>query len=145
MVSKREKKDTTVFNMGLCTSRSTVTLDPSAHILSADGVERATSEGGSLRGSSGLDQGILMVQPLKHKTHDGSLAGGGGGCRPKSVGGVKQSAKGYLELGGKGGEGEAHIWQEAEDQDEGDDGNEVEELINFVGSEESLRSEFLEE
>lgn len=134
-----------MFNMGLCTSRSTVTLDPSAHILSVDGVERAASEGGSLRGSSILDQGILMVQPLKHKTTEGSLAGGGGGCRPKSVGAVKQSAKGYLELGGKGGEGEAQIWQEAEDQDEGDDGNEVEELINFVGSEESLRSEFLEE
>lgn len=131
--------------MGLCTSRSTVTLDPSAHILSMDGGERAAAEGGSLQGSSDLDQGILMVQPHKHKTTEGSLAGGGGGCRPKSVGAVKQSAKGYLELGGKGGEGEARTWHEAEDHDEGEDGNEVEELINFVGSEESLRSEFLEE
>lgn len=130
-------------NMGLCTSKSTVTLDPSAHILSADGAGRAAAEGVSLRGSSVLDEGILVVQPLKHKTNEASAGGGGGGCRPKSGAAVNQSAKGYLELGGKGGEGEAQTWQEAEDQDEGDD--EVEELINFVGSEESLRSEFLEE
>lgn len=129
--------------MGLCTSKSTVTLDPSAHILSVDGAGRAAAEGVSLQGSSVLDEGILMVQPLKHKTNEGSAGGGGGGCRPKSSAAVNQSAKGYLELGGKGGEGEAQTWQEAEDQDEGDD--EVEELINFAGSEESLRSEFLEE
>lgn len=134
-------------NMGLCSSKSTVTLDPSAHILSVDGGSRVAAEGVSLRGSSVLDERILMVQPLKHKANEGSTKGGGaaGGCRPKSGGAVNQSAKGYLELGGKGGEGEAQTWQEVEDQDEGDDGNEVEELINFAGSEESLRSEFLEE
>lgn len=129
--------------MGLCTSKSTVTLNPNAHMLSVDGASCAAGEGVSLEGSSILDEGILMVQPLKSKTSEGPAGGGGAG--PKSAGVVHQSAKGYLELGGKGGEREAQTSQEVADEDEGDNDNEVEELINFAGSEESLRSEFLEE
>lgn len=128
------------WNMGLCTSKSTVTLDPSAHTLSVDRASHAAEERLSLEGTPILDEGILMVQPVKHRAED--TAGGGGG-RPKSGGAVNQTAKGYLELGGKG-EGEPQMSQEAEEEDEDDNGDEVEELINFSDSEESLRSEFLE-
>ncbi|GLD48524.1 F-BAR and double SH3 domains protein 1-like protein [Lates japonicus] len=126
--------------MGLCTSKSTVTLDPSAHTLSADRTSQAAGEGVSPEGTPILDEGILMVQPVKSKAE----GGGGGGGGTKSVGLVNQTAKGYLELGGKGGEGEAQTSREAEEEDEDEDGDEVEELINFSDSEGSLRSEFLE-
>lgn len=127
--------------MGLCTSKSTVTLDPSAHTLSVDRASRAAEERVSLEGTPILDEGILMVQPVKHRAEDTAEGGGG---RPKSGGAVNQTAKGYLELGGKGGEGEPQMSQEAEEEDEDDNGDEVEELNNFSDSEESLRSEFLE-
>ncbi len=128
--------------MGLCTSKSTITLDPSAHTLCADQSSRATGEGLSPEGTPILDEGILMVQPVKRKTES---EGGGGGGRPKSGGAVNQTAKGYLELGGKGGgEGEAQTSQEAEEEEEDEEGDEVEELINFSDSDGSLRSEFLE-
>ncbi|KAL7395118.1 hypothetical protein ABVT39_010424 [Epinephelus coioides] len=123
--------------MGLCTSKSTVTLDPSTHILSADRASHAAGESVSPEGTPILDEGILMVQPVKSK------AEGGGGT--KSGGVVNQTAKGYLELGGKGGgEGEAQTSREAEEENEDEEGDEVEELINFSDSEGSLRSEFLE-
>ncbi|KAG8003791.1 F-BAR and double SH3 domains protein 1, partial [Nibea albiflora] len=123
--------------MGLCTSKSTVTLDPSAHTLSADRASRVAGEGVSPEGTPILDEGILKVQPVKSKAD-----GGGGGGGPKSGAAVSQTAKGYLELGGKGGvEGEAQTSREAEEEDEDEDGDEVEELINFSDSEGSLRSE----
>lgn len=126
--------------MGLCTSKSTVTLDPSAHTLSADRASRVAGEGVSPEGTPILDEGILKVQPVKSKAD-----GGGGGGGPKSGAAVSQTAKGYLELGGKGGvEGEAQTSREAEEEDEDEEGDVVEELINFSDSEGSLRSEFLE-
>lgn len=126
--------------MGLCTSKSTVTLDPSAHTLSIDGANHETGEGVSPEGTPILDKGILMVQPVKSKAGGG---GGGGGGGIKCTGALNQTAKAYLELGGMGGgEGEAQTSREAEKEDE--DGDEVEELINFSDSEGSLRSEFLE-
>lgn len=128
--------------MGLCTSKSTVTLDPNAHTLSADRASHAAGEGVSREGTPILDEGILMVQPVKSKAEGG---GGGGGGGTKSGGAVNQTAKGYLELGGKGGgEGETQTSREAEEEDEDEEGDEVEELINFSDSEGSLRSEFLE-
>lgn len=123
--------------MGLCTSKSTITLDPSAHTLCADQSSHATGEGVSPEGTPILDEGILMVQPVKRKTE----SEGGGGGQPKSGGAVNQTAKGYLELGG---EGEAQTSQEAEEEEEDEEGDEVEELINFSDSDGSLRSEFLE-
>ncbi|KAK5925623.1 hypothetical protein CgunFtcFv8_018133 [Champsocephalus gunnari] len=75
--------------MGLCTSKSTVTLDPSAQTLSADGASQAEGEGVSPEGTLIFGKGILMVQPVTSKAE-----GGGGG--------TKSGAKGYLELGGKG-------------------------------------------
>lgn len=122
--------------MGHCTSKSTVTLDPSAHTLSADEAIHAAGKGISPEGTPILDEGILMVQPVKSKAE-----GGGGGS--KSGGAVNQAAKGYLEVGGKGRhEREARISLETEEEDE--EGDEVEELINFSDSEGSLRSEFLQ-
>ncbi len=127
--------------MGLCTSKSTVTLDPNAHTLSVDRASHAAGEGVSREGTPILDEGILMVQPVKSKAE----GGGGGGGGTKSGGVLNQTAKGYLELGGKGGgEGERETSQEAEEEDEDEEGDEVEELINFSDSEGSLRSEFLE-
>lgn len=83
-----------------------------------------------------------MVQPVKSKAEAG---GGGGGGGIKSGGVVNQTAKGYLELGGKGGgDVEAQTSREAEEEDEDEEGDEVEELINFSDSEGSLISEFLE-
>lgn len=129
--------------MGLCTSKSTVTLDPSTRTLSMDRASCAAGEGVSLEGTPILDDNILMVQPVKSKPE--AMGGRGGGGWPKSAVTVKQTAKGYLELGGKAvGEGEAQTSQEAEEEDEDEEGNEVEELINFSDSEGSLRSEFLE-
>lgn len=120
--------------MGLCTSKSSVILDPSAHTLSADQASRAAGMEVSPEATPILDQGILMVQPFKNKAEGG--VGGGG---TKSGGAVNQTAKGYLELGGKGG-GEG----EAQEEDEDEEGDEVKELLNFSDSEGSLRSEFLD-
>ncbi|KAK5865310.1 hypothetical protein PBY51_016484 [Eleginops maclovinus] len=123
--------------MGLCTSKSTVTLDPSAHTLSAEAASQAEIEGVSPEGTPILGKSILMVQPVKSK------AEGGGGGGTKSAWVVNQTAKGYMELGGKGGvEGEAQTSQENEEEYE--EGDEVEELINFSDSEGSLKSDFLE-
>ncbi len=125
--------------MGLCTSKSTISLDPRAHTLSGERASRAAGEGVSPEETPVLDEGILMVQPVKGKAESG------GGGRPKNGGMVNQTAKGYLELGGKAeGEGEAHMSQEAEEEEEDEEGDEVEELINFSDSEGSLRSEFLQ-
>ncbi|KAJ3587293.1 hypothetical protein NHX12_010891 [Muraenolepis orangiensis] len=119
--------------MGLCTSKSSVTIDPSAHTLrkgAAPGGHAATDED-SVSGSPVLGYGILMVQPVNSKTQ-------GGGVN-------NHTAKGYLELGGKsgGGEGEPQTSQEGSEEEEDEEGD-VEELINFTDSEGSLRSEFLE-
>lgn len=129
--------------MGLCTSKSTVTLDPSARTLSADQVSRAAGLRVGSGGTPDVDEGILMVQPIKGKA-DG--VGGGGGGWMKTGGTVNHIAKGYLELGGKGGEVEAQTSREAEEEEEEEEGDEVEELINFSDSEGSVRSseEFLE-
>lgn len=125
--------------MGLCTSKSTVTLDPSAHTLNVDQANKATGDGVGPEGTPILDEGILLVQSVKSKTGGGSGEGGG----TKSSVALNQTAKGYLELGGKrGGQREAQMSQEAEEEDE--NGDEVEELINLSDSEGSLRSEFLE-
>lgn len=131
--------------MGLCTSKSTITLDPNAHILRADHTSWAVGEGVSPEGTPILDEGILMVQPVKNKAEGG---GGGGGLKSSGLvehPAVNQIAKGYLELGGKGeGDTEAQTSREAEEEAEDEEGDEVEELINFSDSEGSLRSEFLE-
>lgn len=128
--------------MGLCTSRSSVRLDPGAHTQCADPASRAAGEGVNPGGTPVLGEGILMVQPVRSKAE----GGGGGGGGPKSGGGAAyQTAKGYLELGGKGGgEGETQASHEAEEEDDDEEGDEVEELINLSGSEGSLKSEFLE-
>lgn len=116
-----------------------MTLDPSAHTLTLERAGQATGDRVSPKGTPILDEGILMVQPVKCKAD----VGGGGGS--KSGGGVNQTAKGYLELGGKGGgEGEAQTSREAEDEEENEDGDQVEEMINLSDSEGSLRSEYLE-
>lgn len=131
--------------MGLCTSKSTINLDPSAHTLSVDRATCDSWEGASIEGTSILDEGLLMVQPIRSKPEGTGRGGGGGGGGPKSGGAVNQTAKGYLELGGKGvGEGETQTSREAEEEDEEEEGDEVEELINFSNSDGSLRSEFLE-
>lgn len=118
-------------------------LDPSDRTLSAERASQAAGERLSSAGTPILDQGILMVQPVKSKAECGGGGGEGGGGK-KSSGAVNQTAKGYLELGGKGGEGEAQASQEAVEEEEDKDCDEVEELINFSDSEGSLRSEFLE-
>lgn len=128
--------------MGLCTSKSTVTLDPSAHTLNIDRASHNAGEGVSFEGIPVLGDGVLMVQPVKTKTENVAR---GGGVGPKIGGALNQPAKDYLELGGKGGgEGEAQTSLEAEEEDEDEEGDRVEELINFSNSEGSLRSEFLE-
>ncbi|KAJ0049758.1 hypothetical protein NL108_003024 [Boleophthalmus pectinirostris] len=122
--------------MGLCTSKSTVTLDPSAHIFHAERESRAGGDFDSADGTPILDEGILMVQPAKSKAEGGQGKGSRGG---------NQTAKGYLELGGKGGgEGEAQTSREAEEEEEEEERDGVEEMVNFSHSEGSLQSEFLE-
>lgn len=121
--------------MGLCTSKSTVTLDPSVHTMHIERVSRAAAEWDSPEGTPILDEGILMVQPAKSKYESG-------GTKSSRV--VNQAAKGYLELGGKGGvEGDAQTSRETEEEEDDDEGNGVEELI-FSDSDDSLKSEFLE-
>lgn len=128
--------------MGLCTSRSTINLDPTAHLLTMDQASQAAGERPSLDGTPILDEGILMVKPVKLKPEGtGARGGGGGGTKTGST--INQAAKGYLEVGGKGGEGgEAQTSNEVYEEVEEEEGNMVEELINI--SESSLRSEFLE-
>lgn len=116
--------------MGLCTSKSAVSLAPSARALSAEAGSQAVD--GSTGGTPAWDDCIVMVQGIKTKTEAGVRSGG-----------PNPTAKGYLELGGKS-EGEPHTSREAEEEEEETEGDEVEELRNFSGSEESLRSEFLE-
>lgn len=122
--------------MGLCTSKSTVTLDPSAHVLDSTRPSGAGGHWESLSGTPILDQGVLMVQPAKNKS-DPSTA--------KSGRGAHQAGKGYLELGGKGtAEGEAQTSRDPEDDDDEEERDGVEEMVNFSHSEGSLQSEFLE-
>ena len=120
--------------MGLCTSRSSVTLDPNAHTpgQGAAPSDPAAKDGESVSETAALGEGILMVLPVNSKTQ------GGGGARD-------HTAKGYLELGGKGsgGEGEAQTSREGGEEEEDEEGD-VEELINFLDSEGSLHSELLD-
>ncbi|CAL8358602.1 unnamed protein product [Merluccius merluccius] len=131
--------------MGLCTSKSSVTLDPSAHPMREGAAPsgHADQDGERVSETPVLGEGILMVQPVNSKTQGGGGggAGGGGGVRG---GGIIHTAKGYLELGRKsgGGEGEAQTSREGGEEEE-DEEADVEELIN-LDSEGSLRSEFLE-
>lgn len=127
--------------MGLCTSKSTVKLDPSAHLLSIDRASRAAGEGLSLDGTPILDEDILMVQPVKLLSEGAGARGGG----TRTGGAVNQTAKGYLEVGGKGGGFvEAPTSKEVDEEEEDEEGNMVEELINISDSKGSLRSEFLD-
>ncbi|CAL8267436.1 unnamed protein product [Boreogadus saida] len=114
---------------------SSVTLDPNAHppgTGAAPPSDRAAKDGESVSETAALGEGILMVQPVNSKTQ------GGGGARD-------HTAKGYLELGGKGsgGEGEAQMSREGGEEEEDEEGD-VEELINFLDSEGSLHSELLD-
>lgn len=130
--------------MGLCTSKSTIKLDPSAQLLSIERASRAAGEGLSLNGTPILDEDILMVQPVK-LLPEGTGARGGGAGGTKTGGAVNQTAKGYLEVGGKGGGfGEAPTSKELDEEEEDEEGNMVEELINISDSKGSLRSEFLD-
>lgn len=130
--------------MGLCTSKSTIKLDPRAHFLSIEQASRAAGEGLSLDGTPILDEDILMVQPVKLLPESTGARGGGGGGT-KTGGAVNQPAKGYLEVGGKGGGFvEAPTSKEVDEEEEDEEGNMVEELINISDSKGSLRSEFLD-
>lgn len=130
--------------MGLCTSKSTINLHPSAHLLSTEQASRAAGEELSIDGPPILDEGILMVQPIKLRP-EGTGVRGGEGSGTKTGGEVNQTAKVYLEVGGKGGRGgEAPTSKEIEEEEEDEEGNMVEELINISDSKGSLRSEFLE-
>lgn len=123
--------------MGLCTSKSTIKLDPSTHLLSIERASRAAGEGLSLDGTPILDEDILMVQPVKLLPEGPGARGGGGG-------GTK-TAKSYLEMGRKGGGFvEAPTSKEVDEEEEEEEGNMVEELINISDSKGSLRSEFLD-
>ncbi|CAL8328572.1 unnamed protein product [Gadus morhua 'NCC'] len=114
--------------------RSSVTLDPNAHTpgQGAAPSDPAAKDGESVSETAALGEGILMVLPVNSKTQ------GGGGARD-------HTAKGYLELGGKGsgGEGEAQTSREGGEEEEDEEGD-VEELINFLDSEGSLHSELLD-
>ena len=137
--------------MGLCTSRSSVTLDPSAHTPGKGAALSGPTakDGESVSEITVLGEGILMVQPVNGKHQGGGgdhpakgYQGGGGGdhtAKGYQGGGGDHTAKGYLELGGKRSGGEGEEGEEEEDE-EGD----VEELINFLDSEGSLHSELLE-
>lgn len=124
--------------MGLCTSKSTINLNPSANLLSMEQASRTTSEGLSPDRSPILDEGILMVQPVKLK-NEGTGARGGG-----TKTSINQTVKGYLEVVGGGCDGEAQTSKEVDEEEEDEEGNMVEELINISDSKDSLRSEFLE-
>uniref|UniRef100_A0AAV2MLI4 Uncharacterized protein n=1 Tax=Knipowitschia caucasica TaxID=637954 RepID=A0AAV2MLI4_KNICA len=115
--------------MGLCTSKTSVSLNPAAHILHAEREDHDSPEGTPI-----LEEGVLLVQPAKNKTEGGTKGGRGGGTQP---------AKGYMELGGK--EGEAQMSREGgEEEEEEEEQDAVEEMVNFSHSEVSLQSEFLE-
>lgn len=129
--------------MGLCTSKSTIKLDPSTHLLSIERASRAAGEGLSLDGTPILDEDILMVQPVK-LLPEGAGGRGGGGGGTKTGGAANQTAKGYLEVGKGGGFVEAPTSKEVDEEEEDEEGNMVEELINISDSKGSLRSEFLD-
>lgn len=130
--------------MGLCTSKSTIKLDPNARLLSMERASRAAGEGLSLDRTPILDEDILMVQPVKLLL-EGTGARGGGGGGTKTCRAVNQTAKGYLEVGRKGGGFvEAPISKEVDEGEKDEEGNVVEELINISDSKGSLRSEFLD-
>lgn len=130
--------------MGLCTSKSTIELDPSAHLLSTEQASRAAGEELSLDGNSILDEDIVMVHPFKLLPEGTGARGGEGGGTTTGVA-VNQTAKGYLEVGGKGGEFVvAPTSKEVDEEEEDDEGNMVEELNNISVSKGSLKSEFLD-
>lgn len=122
--------------MGLCTSKSIVTLEPSAHSVNVDRASQASAQGVEPGRSPLLDEGIVIVQAVKNKAEGGGLT--------KSGGVVSQTAKGYLELGGKGVEDKVQTSRDVMEEGEDEEGEAVAELINFSDSEGSLRSEFLE-
>lgn len=130
--------------MGLCTSKSSISLHPSTHPLSMDQASRAAGDKLSIDGTPILDEGILMVQPVKLRAEGtGAMENGGRGPKPGTE--VSQTAKVYLEVGGKEQrDGEALTSREIYEEEEDEDGNMVEELINIADSKGSLRSEFLE-
>lgn len=129
--------------MGLCTSKSTIELDPSARLLSIEQASRAAADELSLDGTPILDEDIVMVHPFK-LLPEGTGARGCGGGGTKTGGAVNQSAKGYLEVGRKGGGFVAAPTSKEVDEEEEDEGNVVEELINISDSKGSLKSEFLD-
>lgn len=114
--------------MGLCTSRSTVSLAPSAHALGHMGEQDSES------GTPTWDERLSVVQSKVLKAAEA------GGARS---GGPNPPAKGYLELGSKG-EAEPQMCREPEEEDDTEGEGDVEELLNFSDSEGSLRSELLE-
>lgn len=129
--------------MGLCMSKSNLTLDPGALTKGAAPNGHAAKDGEeSVSQTPFPGEGILMVQPVNSKTQGGGGEEGGGGG---GDGGINHTAKGYLELGGKGGsgDGEGQALREGGEEEEDEEGD-VEELINFLDSDGSLRSEFLE-
>lgn len=130
--------------MGLCTSKSTIELDPSAHLLSIEQASRAAGEELSLDGNSILDEDIVMVHPFKPLPEGTGARGGEGGGKTTGVA-VNQTAKGYLEVGGKGGEFVvAPTSKEVDEEEEDDEGNMVEELNIISDSKGNLKSEFMD-
>lgn len=115
--------------MGLCTSKSAVSLAPSAEAPSGESGTRPG--GGSPGGTPVWEEHTSTMQGTKAKAEAGIRSGG-----------PNPTAKGYLELGGKG-EGKPQMSREAEEEED-DTGDELEELLNFSDSEGSLKSEFLE-
>lgn len=130
--------------MGLCTSKSTINLHPSTHPLSMEQASQAAGGELSIDGTPILDEGILMVQPVKLRAEGtGAKESGGRGLKPGAE--VSQTAKVYLEVGVKEQrDGQALTSREVDEEDEDEEGNMVEELINISDSKGSLRSEFLE-
>ena len=121
--------------MGLCTSRSTVSLDPSAHVLSQMEEQKDSEDG-----TPTWDEKLSMVQKLSVVQV----------IRVTEVSGVRSSgasnphAKGYLELASKS-EVEPQTSREAEEEEEEEDDTDgdLEELLNFSDSDGSL-TELLE-
>lgn len=130
--------------MGLCTSKSTIKLDPSTHLLSTERASRAAGEGLSHDGTSILDDNILMGKPVK-LLPEGTEAKRGGSGGTKTGRAVNKTAKGYLEVGGKGRWFvEVPTSKEVGEEEEDKESNMVKELINISDSKGSLRSEFLD-
>lgn len=113
--------------MGLCSSKSTVAVAPYAGVQSSESGDQADS---TMQTSIWDDQ-TSEAQAAKNKTDPGVWSRR-----------ANPSAKGYLELGGKG-EVELQTSREAEEEED-TDGDEVVELLNVSDSEGSLRSQYLD-